>query len=498
MRSCRMNTHPGMSGLTVEVEKLEGHKVKLDVSVEPKEVARAYERAYRRLAARVSIPGFRKGKAPRPVLERHVGSEALREEALDLILGSSYSQALDLKDLEPIDRPEVEIVSFEEGEPFVFRATVEVKPEVRLGTYKGLGLTVEPRPVEPADIERQLDSIRERFAELEPVGPDAALEDGLFAVIDFRGTIEGAGFPGGESQGVLVQLGAGQLEAEFEEALRGARAGETKRCSLAFPEQHQNPALAGKTAEFEITVKEVKRKKLPELSDELAREVAGVDLAALRERVSKGLQTAARREAQEELARQVVEKVVAGSETDVPELLVSRRVERKNRDIAERLAAQNLTVDRYLEMVGLDKETWEQDLRARAEHEIRRELVLDAIARRESIQATDAEVEFEIARLAVSHGQRPEKLRELIHRTPGQLESLREGIIAQKTVQYLVSANGGVGPEEQGARAGLGAETGGGAKETGGEADETGGEADETGSEADETGGGAKGEESSS
>jgi trigger factor len=442
-----MTENPGVARLEVTVEKLEGHKVKLDITVSAEAVARAYDRAYRTLAGKVSIPGFRKGKVPRPVLERHIGSAPLREEALDLILNDSYSQALDEKDLDPINRPNVEVVKFEEGEPMVYHATVEVKPEVKLGTYTGMDLVVEPKPVEMADVERQLGSIREKFAELEPAEADTPVADGLFAVMDFHGKIDGAGFSGGDGEGVLVQIGAGQLEAEFEEALKGAKAGDTRECALTFGSDHPNAELAGKTANFKIEVKEVKRKKLPELTDELAEEVAKTDLAGLRERITKGLEENARREAREELARQVVEKVVTHAEVDVPDTLLNRRIERKSQDMNERLAGQGLTVERYLEMVGLDHETWEKDLRARAEHEIRRDLVLEAVAKKENIGASDAEVEFEIVSLAASHGEKPERIREFFHTSPGRLESLREGIIARKTVQYLVRENVAEVPE---------------------------------------------------
>lgn len=437
------------SSFQASVEKLEGHKVKLEVTVGPEQVRRAYDRAYRALSTRVSVPGFRRGKVPRPVLERHVGREAFREEALDFILSDSYAQALEAKGLDPIDRPEdVEVVKFEEGKPFVFRATVEVKPEVKLGKYSGLGIDVPPHPVDQADIEAQLTAIRERRAVLEPAEPGTALEDGLYAVLDYHGVIDGKSFPGGDTEGALVLVGAGQLPPEIEAAIKGAKAGEERECTLTFPPDLPSEALRGKTAQFKIEVKEVKRKIVPELTDELAKELTGLDLAALRERITQSLEERAKREAREELTRQVVERVTAEAEVDVPETLISRRMERMTADTNERLARQGLDIDKYLAIVGLDREQYDKDLRARAEHTVKRDLVLEAIARRENIQATDAEVEFEMARIAAVTGQKPDKVRALFHGSPDRLESLRAGIITDKTVQYLVRENAARPPED--------------------------------------------------
>lgn len=423
------------------MEKLEGHKVKLDVSVAQGEVQRAFERAYRRLAGRVTVPGFRRGKTPRPVLERHVGREAFREEALDAILPVSYSQALDLKGLDPIAQPEVEVVKFEEGEPFVFRATVEVKPEVKLGAYTGMGLKAEPKPVEDTAVEAQLEAIRENRAELEPAEPGTELAAGLFAVIDYHGTIDGNSFPGSDVEGALVRMGGDQLEPEVDQALAGAKAGDTRECHLDFPPDHPNAELRGKKALIKITVREVKKKKLPELADELAEEVAGTDLAGLKERIRSSLEERAKRDAWAELTREVVEKVTQAAEVDVPASLVERRAERLKTDMAERLRSQGLDVERYLKIAGLERDRWEKDLRTRAEREVKRELVLEAVARREGITATDAEVEFEMARIAAATRQKPDLVRKYFRSSPGRLESLREGIISDKAVDYLVRSN---------------------------------------------------------
>ena len=439
---------PSALPLDVAVTKLEGHKVSLAVTVSPEQVGRAYDRAYRSLVGRVNVPGFRRGKVPRPVLERHVGLEAFREEALETAVSEAYAQALETKGLDPITRPEVEIVKFQENEPFVFKATVEVKPEVKLGKYTGLGLEVAPKPVTEDDIEAQLRSIQERQAVLEPVGPETALTDGLFAVLDYRGTIDGEKFPGGDTEGALVQLGAGQVEPEIEKAIRGAKVGEEREATLTFPADIPNPALQGKTALVKVTLREVKEKKLPELTEEFAKEVTGLDLVALRERVQESLEERAKRDAGDELARQVVERVTADAEVELPETLITRSIERHTEDTKERLSRQNLDIDQYLKVVGLEREQWEKDLRRRSEHEVKRELVLEAIAKRENIQAEGAEIEFEIARLAASARQKPEKVREYFVNDAGRLESLRTGIITDKTVLYLAHENTARQPKE--------------------------------------------------
>lgn len=443
-----MSQQEPATDLGVTVEKLEGHKVKLEVTVPPEQVGRAYDRAYRRLVNRVNVPGFRRGRVPRPVLERHVGPDAFREEALEFALSDAYSQALDIRELDPIDNPDLEVVKFEQGEPFIFRATVEVRPEVNLGAYSGMGLSVPPKPVSESDVEAQLNSIRERQAELEPAEPDAALEDGLFGVLDYEGTVDGKTFSGGKAEGALVQIGAGQIEPQIEAAVKGAKAGEERETKMSFTSDIPNSELRGKEASFKIKVKEVKRKKLPELTDELAKELTGLDLVALRERVRRSLEERATAEARDELTRQAVERVTTEAEVDVPETLIKRRMDRMTEDTTERLQRQNLGLDQYLTIVGLDREQWDKDLRARAERAVKKDLVLGAVSRREKIEATEPELEFEMARMAARYQEKPEKIRSLFRSSPERLDSLGAGIITQKTIQYLVRVNSAEKPAE--------------------------------------------------
>ncbi len=449
-----MSQQETTTDLGITVEKLEGHKVKMEVTVPPEHVGRAYDRAYHRLRNRVDVPGFRRGHVPRPVLERHVGPDTFREEALEFALSDAYPRALDVKELDPIDNPDFEVIKFEQGEPFVFRATVEVRPEVKLGAYSGMGLSASPKPVSDSDVEAQLNSIRERQAELEPAEPDTALEDGLFGVLDYEGTVDGKTFSGGKAEGALVQMGAGQIEPQIEAAVKGAKAGEDREARMTFPSDIPNPELQGKQAVFKIKVKEVKRKKLPELTDELAKELTGLDLTALRERIRNSLEERATAEARDELTRQVVEKVTAEAEVDLPETLIKRRMQRMTEDTTERLQRQKLTLDQYLAIVGLDREQWNNDLRTRAEHAVKKDLVLGAVSRREKIEATEPELEFEMARMAAAYQEKPEKIRGLFQSSPARLDSLRAGIITQKTVQHLVRVNtsekAAVGPEAAG------------------------------------------------
>lgn len=432
---------PAPADMDVATTRLDGHKVRLDVTLGQAEVARAYGQAYRQLAGRVSVPGFRRGHVPRPVLERHVGREAFREEALELILSEAYDRALDSADVDPIDRPEVNVVKFEEDEPFVFQATVEVKPEVKLPKYAGLDLSVPPKAVTESDVEAQLNAIRERQAQLEPAEAEATLTDGLFGVLDYEGTVDGEAFAGGKAENALIQMGAGQLEPQIETAIRGARAGEDREAKVSFPADVPNQKLQGKEASFRIRVKEIKRKTLPELSDDLAKEITGLDLPTLRERVTKSLEERANADARDELVRQVVERITAEAEVDVPEIMVKRRLERMTADTEERLRGQNISLDQYLQIVGLEREQWEKDARSRAEHAVKKDLVLGAISKREKIQATEAEIEFEIARAAATYQQKPDKMRTFFRGSSDRLESLKAGIITQKTIQHLVRLN---------------------------------------------------------
>jgi len=430
---------PG-AGVAVNVERLSPHRVRLEVSVSAQEVARAFDRAFRRLSSRANIPGFRRGRAPRPVVERHFGREVLRDEAIDLLLNDSYARALETEGLDPIDQPELEVVRFEEGEPFVYKATVDVKPEVTLGQYTGLGLELKPRPVEEADVQRQLEAIADRAAVLEPVEAETLLEDGLFAVVDWHATVDGKSFPGGDMEGALVRMGSHQLDPEIEKALYGAKTGDVRECTVHFSEEAASEDLRGKDALFRIVVKEVKRKKTPDLTDELAIQLTGHDLVSLRGRLRERLEFEAMRQAQEELAHNIIERVTAEATVDLPEKMVERRMARRRAETEARLARGNMNLDDYLRAVGLEREQWEKDLRSRVEHELKREIVLEAIARRQDIQADDGEVAFEMMRYAAATGEKPEKVRREFS-SPERLAALRSRIILDKTVQYLVREN---------------------------------------------------------
>ncbi|ADU52306.1 trigger factor [Thermaerobacter marianensis DSM 12885] len=433
------------------VEKIENRRATLSVEVEPEAVARALDHAYRHLVHRVQIPGFRKGRAPRFLVERHLGKAALYEEALDHLLPEAYSQAVAETGIEPIDRPELKIETFSEEQGLRFTAEVEVKPEVDLGDYRSVRVEVPPVHVTAEDVDRELERWRELQATLEPAGEDAVAEKGMVAVLDLAGTLDGEPIPNGQATDYMVELGSGRLLDGVEEQLVGMRPGEEKDVPVTFPDDHPDERLRGKTATFHIRLKELKRKQLPALDDDFARDVAGVaSLQELRQQVEKELTRIAEERARAEVRQQVVQKVVEGARLEVPETLVRRQVEDRIRNLENRLRRQGDDLEGYLKATGQTREQLEASLRPQAVEDVRTDLVLDAVAKAEGIEASDAEVEAELRTLAAAMGQPYAKVRQQFVRS-GLVLDVAETVRRRKTIDWLVArATGQAAGEAQG------------------------------------------------
>lgn len=424
------------------LEKRENNLVSLEFTAEPKEVQEALSLAYQKVVKKVSIPGFRKGKVPRRVLESHFGKEVLFEDAMEILVSRGYREALIEHGLEPIDNPKLEIVqAIEEDKPFVFKARVQVLPEVKLGNYKGLKVEKKVARITEEDVEKELKALQERHAELVVVEKDS-LEKGDFAVIDFEGYVDGQAFPGGAAQGYTIEVGAGRFIPGLEDGLIGMKPGTEKEIKVTFPEDYHNKDLAGKEAVFKVKLQEIKNKELPVLDDEFAKSLGhGETLPELKEDIKKHLQEYVDQEAERDFQRQVVEKVVAESVVEIPEILINRELDHLVHDVEHDLSHRGLKLEQYLETTNQTEESLRNELRPRAEKGVKIDLVLTSIAKAEGIEATEEEINNEIEKSLVYY---PENRRKEIRKrmeNPNVREGMKQSLVKKKVVDFLVKVN---------------------------------------------------------
>uniref|UniRef100_A0A7C1FCP0 Trigger factor n=1 Tax=Ammonifex degensii TaxID=42838 RepID=A0A7C1FCP0_9THEO len=418
-------------------EKLASGVVVLEVEVEAERFSQAVERACRKLAKDVVVPGFRKGRVPRVILERYLGKETLYNEALTLVMGEAYPAAVQDTGIEPVAQPEVEVVQAEEGKPLVFKAKVEVKPEVELGQYRGLEVTRKVKPITPADIEAELERLRQRYARL------TTLEDGTVMVgdivkIDYKGSVNGKGFKGGAAKGKEVEVGRGYLVPALDEALIGMRVGETKEVKFTLPNDYHDERVAGKEAIFTVTVRETRRKELMPLGDDFAKEVSEFDtLEELKADIARRLEEAAASEADLLLRQEVVAQAVANANAEPPPSMVKRQVEEMLEDMIATVEGRGVSRDRFFEIMNTTPEEMRERLSADAVRTLKTRLVLDAVAKAEALQVSEAEIEAELKKLATLYRQEPQELRKMFEAT-GRLAVIRQKLLRDKTVEFLV------------------------------------------------------------
>ncbi|HEY8487322.1 MAG TPA: trigger factor [Limnochordales bacterium] len=385
------------------LQRMEGSKVALEVEVAPEEVQRSLQEAYRRLAERVRVPGFRPGRVPPQVLRARLGRQSIYDEALEVLLPRAYQQAVQEQGLEPVEEPRFDIVQMEEDKPLVFRAEVTVKPEVRLDSYRGLPAQRKVYEVTEADVDRVLRRLQERMAVLEP--EEGPVRRGHFVELDYEALLDGKPFRGGAARGRTVEVGREQVAPGFDEAIEGMRPGEERSFQLELPADYPDSQLAGKRLQFRVTVHAVKSRRLPELDDELARDLGQADLGALRELVRRELEQILSRRADQELRRQVVDRLIQTVSVEVPEVMLRRRTDSLLQDLAERLARQGLTVERYLQLTGRSASELVGSVEPEARRQLVEEMVLDAVARAEGIEADPQEVERELQLLVGAEQQ---------------------------------------------------------------------------------------------
>lgn len=425
--------------MKVSAEKIDNHKIKLEIEVPQPEVAKAVDKAYQKLANKVNIPGFRKGKVPRKVLEMRIGKEALLDEAFEIMAGPAYSQALQEQNIDPVTRPEIEVVTLQEDMPLVFKATVIAKPEVTLGQFKELQVEQPSAEVNEDEVDKQLESQRVRNAKM-VVAEDAALQNGDFAIIDFAGFIDGQPFKGGEAEGYPLELGSGSFIPGFEEQLVGAKAGEAREVKVTFPAEYFVPELAGKEANFQVKINDVKRKELPELNDDFAKEVSEFNsLEELKADIKNKLEQTAIQKADRDYKNMIVKTAVDNATVDIPEVMVEKRIDNMIEDFDVNLQNRGLSLDKYLEYTKTDLAGMRDSYRESALQSVKTDMVLEAVAKAEAIEVKPEDLETEIAIMA--HGyQRPvEEVRKVILEQ-GHVGALAESVIRKKAAQLIIDS----------------------------------------------------------
>lgn len=429
-------------------EKIEKNRVQLKIEVDVDEVEQALQRAYKKVVKQVNIPGFRKGKAPRKIVENYVGKEVLYNEAVDMMVPNAYYDAVKETAIEPIDQPQVELVQMKEGQPLIFTATVDVKPEVKLGQYKGVPVQKKEAVVTNKDVDEYLKAMQERYAKLVTV-EQGSVEQGNVAVIDFEGFIDGQPFEGGKRENYPLHVGSGTFIPGFEDQLVGLGSGEEKELHVTFPEDYSQESLAGKEAVFKVTVKEIKRKELSPLDDEFAKDVSEFDtLQELRTDVENKLKDTREKFILQEMKNEVVKKVSQAAEVEIPPVLIERRIDSMVNDFRRKLAQQGLSLEKYLDHTQTSMEDLRKQYRDQAEQSVKTDLVLEAVAKAEGIEATEEEVEAEVEKMAKAYGQKPEQVKAVLG-AQDNLEALKYSVTMDKTINFLLDSAEKVAPETQ-------------------------------------------------
>jgi trigger factor len=421
------------------VTELPESRVRVEAEVTPEEIERSVQRTARAMGRDLRMPGFRKGKVPPPVVIQRVGREAVVDEAVRGQIGRWYLDALDEAGIHPVGDPDLDIGDLPDaGQPLTFTVEIGVRPTATLGTYKGIEVGRREAGADEEAVQAELDALRERSARLETVDEPAGEND--FIVMDYRGTLDGEAFAGGEARDQLIELGSGRLVPGFEEQLKGARAGEERTITITFPDDYGAEELKGREAEFAVTVNEVKRKELPELDDDFASDAAGFDtLDELREDIAAKLREADETKVEAEFREAVLDAVVADAQVEVPETLVEARARELWERMIHSLGHQGISRESYLQIAGKSEEDILAEARPDAEQALRREAVIAAIVAAEDIQPSDGDVLDALQSSAAREGTTPEKLRDRLEKA-GRLDEIRDDL-AQRQAIDLITEN---------------------------------------------------------
>ncbi|NRD76034.1 trigger factor [Bacillus sp. BRMEA1] len=421
--------------MTAKWEKLEGNRGVLTVEVSAEKVNQGLDAAFQKVVKQVNIPGFRKGKVPRAMFEKRFGVESLYQDALDIILPEAYGNAIDETGIEPVDRPEIDVEQMEKGKDLIFKATVTVKPEVKLGDYKGLEVEEFDTTVTDEDVQNELVTLQNRHAEL-VVKEEGTADNGDTVVIDFEGFVDGEAFEGGKGDNYSLELGSNSFIPGFEDQLVGVATGGTKDVEVTFPEEYHAAELAGKPAVFKVTVHEIKAKELPALDDEFAKdadeEVETLD--ALKEKIKTRLEDSKKHEAEHHVRDSVVEKAAANAEVEIPSVMIENEINRMIQEFGQRLQMQGMNLDLYYQFSGQDEAALREQMKEEAENRVKVNLTLEAIAKAENIEATEEDVNAELEKMAEMYNMSVDSIQKAL----GGVEGIKADLQLKKAVDFLI------------------------------------------------------------
>lgn len=421
--------------MSLQVEKLEKNMAKLTIEASAEDLEKAIEKAYQKQKNRISIPGFRKGKVPRQMVEKMYGKEVFYEDAANELIPDAYDKALSECEEDIVSSPKIEVTQIEAGKPFVFTATVALKPEVKLGKYKGVKIDKIDREVTEEEVDAEINKERENSARNISV-EDRPVKDGDITTLDFEGFVDGVAFEGGKGENYPLTIGSGAFIPGFEEQLVGAEIGKEVEVKVTFPEDYQAENLKGKDAVFKCTVKEIKEKELPELDDEFASEVSEFDtLAEYREDVRKNLEEKKAKGAKNAREEAAVNAVVEGAEMEIPEAMLETQQRQMVDEFAQRITMQGLSMEQYFQFTGTSYEQMVEQVKPQAEERIKARLVLEAVAKAENIEATEEDYEKELETMAEVYQMGADKVKELMGER--EKKNIMQDLAVRKAAEFV-------------------------------------------------------------
>ena len=423
--------------MSLQVEKLEKNMAKLTIEVPASDLEKALQSAYKKQKNKISLPGFRKGKVPRQMIEKMYGAEIFFDDAANEIIPKAYADAYDECELEIVSRPEINIVQIEKGKPFIFTAEVATKPEVTLGEYKGLEVDKVSTRVTQKEVEAKIEEEAEKNARTVTV-EDRAVQDGDEVILDFEGFVDGEAFEGGKGQNYPLTIGSGSFIPGFEEQLVGAEAEKEVEVKVTFPEDYHAEELKGKEAVFKCTVHEIKAKELPEIDDEFASDVSekAETLDAYRAEVKAQIKERKENEGKAKKEDQAVEQAIKNASYEIPDAMVDTQISQMANDFAQRIQSQGLTMEQYYQFTGMTEEKMNEEFKPQAVKRIETRLVLEAIAKAENIEISDEKLDEEIAKMAEAYKMEADKLKEFMG--DAEKKQMKEDMAVQEAVTFLV------------------------------------------------------------
>ena len=422
--------------MSLQVEKLEKNMAKLTIEVPAGDLEKALQNAYKKQKNKIALPGFRKGKVPRQMIEKMYGAEIFYDDADNELMPKAYAEAYEECELDIVSRPEVDVVQIEKGKPFIFTAEVALKPEVTLGEYKGLEVDKISTRVTQKEIEEKLKEEAEKNARTVTV-EDRAVENGDEVIMDFEGFVDGEAFEGGKGENYPLTIGSGSFIPGFEEQLIGAETEKEVEVKVTFPEDYHAEELKGKEAVFKCTVHEIKAKELPEIDDEFAAEVSEFDTldeykAELKAKIKEQKESEGKRKQED----QAVEKAVENASYEIPEAMITTNISQMEEDFARRMQSQGLTMEQYYQFTGMTEEKMAEEMRPQAVKRIETRLVLEAIAKAENIEISDEKLDEEIKKMAETYKMEADKLKEFM--SDAEKKQMKEDMAVQEAITFLV------------------------------------------------------------